>query len=359
MKAKIELNPFGKSEIKDYDKICKKLGVGKFEKFLPQLRNPPIFMKRGLVYGEKDFSKIAEAIKKKKRFALLTGLMPSGKFHIGHMALAQQIIYYQKLGAEIYIVVADVESYLTRGISFKQARETAIEEYILNYIALGLKPTKCKIYFQSDGGKEYNLLSKIVANKTTLNELKCVYGDLDTGKIMSIFTQVADILYPQMNKPIPTIVPVGFDQLPHINITRDITKKIGKYILPSATLQKFIPGLGGGKMSSSDPSSYVALTDTPKDITKKINGAFSGGQETLSEHRKKGGNPEVDVPFQYLKFLFEESDDQLKKLEKDYRSGKLLTGELKKYTITKINSFLKAHQTRRKKARSSFNKFFN
>jgi tryptophanyl-tRNA synthetase len=356
---KAEIDPWGKGGVKNYDKICKDLGVGKFEKFAKKLSKPPMCIKRGLVYGEKDFSKIAEAIKKKKRFALLTGLMPSGKFHLGHMALAQQIVYYQSLGAEIYIVVADVESFLTRGISFEEARKIAIEEYVLNYIALGLKPSKCKIYFQSEGGNEYNLLGKIVANKTTLNELKCVYGDIDTGKMVSVFTQVADILYPQIKKSIPTVVPVGFDQLPHVNLTRDIAKKLGKYILPSGTFHKFMPGLKGGKMSSSDPSSYIALTDGPKEVAKKINKyAFSGGQETLELHRKKGGNPDVDVSFQYLKFMFEESDAKLKQLEKDYRSGKLLTGELKKYTIEKINKFLKSHQAKRIKARKSFKRFF-
>jgi tryptophanyl-tRNA synthetase len=352
------IDPWGKGGIKDYDKVCKNLGVGKFKRFAKALPDPPLFMKRGMVYGEKDFSKIAESIKKKKPFALLTGLMPSGKFHIGHMALAQQIIYYQKLGAKIYILVADIESFLTRGISFAEARKIAIDEYITNYIALGLKSKNCKIYFQSTEGAEYQTLTKVVAKHTTLNEMRSIYGNIEPNKIVSSLTQVGDILYPQLEKPLPTIVPVGFDQLPHINLTRDIASRIKEYdfLLPSATFHKFMPGLNGGKMSSSDPNSYIALTDSPNEVKRKINAAFSGGQVTLEEHRKKGGNPDVDIAFQYLKLMFEEDDKKLAQLEKNYRSGKLLTGELKKYAIEKITVFLKQHQAKRAKA--NLKKFF-
>jgi tryptophanyl-tRNA synthetase len=61
-------------------------------------------------------------------------------------------------------------------------------------------------------------------------------------------------------------------------------------------------------MSASVDSSSIKLTDTPKQILKKIQTyAFSGGQETLEEHRAKGGNPEIDVPYQYLSFFLEVS----------------------------------------------------
>ena len=111
-------------------------------------------------------------------------------------------------------------------------------------------------------------------------------------------------------------------------------------------------------MSSSDPTSFIAMTDSPEEVKNKINKyAFSGGQETLELHRKKGGNPDVDVSFQYLKMMFEEDDKKLAKIEEDYRSGKLTTGELKKYTIEKINNFLKKHQEARKKAEKEIPKF--
>ena len=85
--------------------------------------------------------------------------------------------------------------------------------------------------------------------------------------------------------------------------------------------------------------------------------AFSGGQATLEEHRKKGGNPDVDVSYQWLRMLFEPDDKKLKKIYDDYRSGKLLTGELKQILIEKINSFLKEHQKKREQAKKQLDKF--
>ena len=77
----------------------------------------------------------------------------------------------------------------------------------------------------------------------------------------------------------------------------------------------------------------------------------------LEEHRKKGGNPDIDVSFQYLRMLFEPDDKKLEKIYKDYKSGKMLTGELKEILINKINAFLKEHQKKRKEAAKKIDQF--
>ena len=111
-------------------------------------------------------------------------------------------------------------------------------------------------------------------------------------------------------------------------------------------------------MSASDPMSYIALTDDTKTVEKKIKKyAFSGGGSTIKEHRKYGGNPDIDVSFQYLKFLFEPNDKKLKEIKEDYISGELLTGELKMILIEKINKFLKKHRKNREKAMNVINKY--
>ena len=82
----------------------------------------------------------------------MTGLMPSGQMHLGNKLTIDQIIYFQSLGADVYIAVADLESYATRGIGFKKAREIAINEYIVNYISMGIIILRLEIYlawFQS------------------------------------------------------------------------------------------------------------------------------------------------------------------------------------------------------------------
>jgi tryptophanyl-tRNA synthetase len=95
-----------------------------------------------------------------------------------------------------------------------------------------------------------------------------------------------------------------------------------------------------------------------KEVETKIKKyAFSGGQATTEEHRKKGGNPDVDVSYQYLKFFFEPDDGKLKRIHDDYKSGRLLTSELKEILIKKINEFLKKHQKKKKLAKENINKF--
>ena len=143
---------------------------------------------------------------------------------------------------------------------------------------------------------------------------------------------------------------------------RDMAGRIKtfKFLPISSTYHKFMPGLKGieTKMSSSDPFSYIAMTDSAKEVEDKIKKyAFSGGRDTLEEHRRKGGNPDVDVSFQYLKMFFEADDAKLKKIYDDYKSGKLLTSELKQILIEKINAFLKEHQRKRELAKKQTDKF--
>ena len=356
MKASID--PWNVKEVKDYNKLMKDLGVDSFHEHAKKLKDAPPPIRRGLVLGHKDFSKILHAIQNKQKFAILTGLMPSGNFHFGHMSLIQQVIYYQKLGAKIYLCVADLEAMLTRNFNKEQAREIAINEYLLNYLALGLSTKNLHFYFQTEGNSEYNNLSKLASAKTTYNEVRNIYGEISPAKLISALTQAADILLPQLEGIPLTLTPVGFDQLPHANFTRDIAGRMN-FSLPTFTFHKLIPGLQGvtTKMSSSKPESYIAFDDDEKTIAKKIyKYAFSGGQGTIEEHRKKGGNPDNDVSFQWLKYLFEEDDKKLEQLHHDYKTGKLLTSELKLILIEKIVNFLKQHNQRKEKARKDVDK---
>jgi len=161
-------------------------------------------------------------------------------------------------------------------------------------------------------------------------------------------------------KNIPCLIPLAVDQDPHFRVARDVYPKLG-YYKPSIIHGMFLPPLSGvsGKMDSSGKGAEaIFTTDSPEIVEMKIKKyAFSGGQSTIKEHREKGGNPDIDVSFQYLKMMFEPDDRKLKKIEEDYRNGNLLTGELKEYLINKINKFLKKHQLERKKAEKDIGKF--
>lgn len=358
-----------KGEI-NYDKLIKDFGLSPLKQ-LPEVFNKELLFRRKIIFAHRDIQRILEAARDKKKFVMMTGLMPTGKFHIGHAILAKQFLFYQNLGAKIYIAVADLEAYNTRGQSLEQSRKIAIEEYITNYIALGLKPQNCQIYFQSERSKDskksnaYYRLQNLLAKHSTFNEFKAVYGAITPGKMLSSLLQASDMLHPQLSEfegQCPVLVPVGIDQDPHLRLARDISRRIKnpKLTQLSSTYHLFAPGLRADKMSASDPNSFIALTDDPKTVKTKINKyAFSGGQPTLEEHKNKGGNPDVDVSFQYLRMLLEPNDKKLEQLRTDYKSGKLTTGELKAYTIEKLNKFLAEHQKKREKAKSQVDKFLD
>jgi len=368
-----KINPWGSEDVKDYDKLAKEFGIQPFKPLLKRIKRPHLLMRRGMVFGHRDFDKILSSVKK-EGYAMMTGLMPSGRFHIGHKILADQIIYHQQvLGAKIFVCVADIEAYNMRLNDMKELRRVAIEEYLVNYIALGLKPKNCDFYFQSERSKNpdqanaFYRLAGMSARKTTFNEMKAIYGEISPAKVMSVMTQVADIIHPMLPEFggfKRVVIPVGVDQDPHIRLSRDITSRFTEEYafpsLPSSTYHRFLKGLKGGKMSSSDPYSYIALTDDPKDVKKKImKYAFSGGRGSVKEHREKGGVPEVDVSYQYLYSQFEPDDKKIKKIHDDYNSGKMLTGELKQILIEKLEKFLIEHQKKREKAKGMVNKFLD
>jgi len=346
----------------NYNKLIKEFGINPMPK-LPSVFNENILFKRKIVFAQRDFDRILSAIKNKKKFVMMTGLMPSGKFHLGHAILAQQMIFYQKLGAKIYIAAADLEAYNTRQKSLEELRKIAIEQYLKNYIAIGLNPKNCDFYFQSERSKEYkksNAYYRLASNFSryaTFNEFKAVYGEISPGKMNASLLQASDMFHSQLpefeGNPLPVLIPVGSDQDPHIRLARGIGSRYKdyKFMQLSSSYHIFLPGLkGGGKMSSSDESSFIAMDDSPKQVENKIKKyAFSGGRATLKEHKEKGGNPDVDVSYQYLSF-FEENEIRLKKIHDNYKSGSLLTSELKQILIDKLNKFLKEHQERKEKA---------
>jgi len=225
-------------------------------------------------------------------------------------------------------------------------------------IAVGFNPKKTHFIVDTrHAGIMYPEAIK-VAKKLTFSTIKASFGFNESNNVGSIFytaMQAVPAFLPSVlkNKKIPCLIPHAVDQDPHFRITRDILPKLG-HLKPASIQCSFLPPLTGseGKMSSSEEVKGILSTDTPGEVKNKINKyAFSGGRDTIEEHRKLGGNTEVDVSFQYLKYLFEEDDKKLGEIEKDYKLGKLSTGELKKYTIEKINKFLEEHQKRRKNAK--------
>jgi len=357
------MDPWTVSEIGDYEKLMAEFGMEPFEKY--SLRFDDMrYIRRGIIFGHRDFGRIVEAMDRKRPYAMMTGLMPSGNFHIGHKMVADEIIWFQEHGAEVFICAADIESYLMRDVGFKEAKKIAVKEYLTNYIALGLRKKRLHFWFQSDYVNEYYRLRDMAAKRVTFNELSAIYGELSPGKIVSVLTQVADILHPQLPElggPKPVVVPVGADQDPHIRLTRDIASRLNakredgkvdmRCIPPSSTYHKFASGLTGGKMSSSDLKSHIALSEDPESAKKKIMSAKTGGRTTVEEQKRLGGEPEKCVIYELYLYHLIDDDIELARIYNECKTGKLLCGEDKRNCAALLAKFLTNHQKRRSRAR--------
>src|SRR3989344_2900409 len=258
-------NPWEVSGEINYEKLIKEFGLSPLKE-LPKIFNEEVAYRRKIIFAHRDIQRILEAIKNKKKFVMMTGLMPTGKCHLGHLMIINQMVFFQKLGAKIYIAVADLEAYNARSQSLEESKKIA-KEYLLNYAARGLDLKKCDIYFQSERSKNakksnaYYRLQNILARHITFNEFKAVYGEISPGKMLASLLQASDMLPPQLPEfegPLSVVVPVGIDQDPHVRLARDMAQRIKewKFLPLSSTYHTFLPGLKGGKMSSSDPQSF-------------------------------------------------------------------------------------------------------
>lgn len=438
---KLNIDPWSSTQSTDYSRIIDQFGLSNFNNLT--LPNPSHLHRRGIVFAHRDFDLILNAQKTGDSFGVLTGLMPSGRMHLGHSMVIEQVKWLQKLGGDVTIAVADLESQATRGINLTRGRKIALEEYIANYAALGLDSDSTDVYFQSSRSQVQRLGFQL-GTRTNLSEFESIYGfkgDTNLAHIQAPMVQVGDILHPQTEEfggLRPIVVPVGVDQDPHLRLTRGIASKSnwfnlkdntgpgiliglsvqednaellgqqpngridkgkvaeifnmivqsltdlgfsdinsnpkqGTIVVPSATkkdmtairmkllnLERKLGGLGllapsstyhhfavgltGQKMSSSKPKTTIFLDDDISTITKKIKRAYSGGQSTIEEHRRLGGNPDVDVAYQYLMYFFETDDDYLSEINKDYRNGKILAGEMKQICVDKASEWMMNHQ---------------
>ena len=353
----------------DYNKLIKEFGVSKLDnKILAALKKRTgelhHLLRRQVFFAHRDLEFALKEHEKKNLF-LYTGCGPSGPIHMGHLMVWQFTKWLQdKLGVELWFQFTDDEKFvLKKDRSFEDIQRYTYEN-MLDVIALGFDPKKTHFLIDT---KHANLIypeAIKVAKKITYSTVKSVFGfgnDTNIGLIFFTAMQAVPSFLPSIlkNKKMACLIPHAIDQDPHFRISRDVIPKLG-YPKPASIQCVFLPSLEGaaekGKLSSSEGVA-IYTTDDEKTVKKKINKyAFSGGRDTIEEHRKKGGNPDIDVAYQWLVF-FEQDDKKLKKIYKDYKSGKLLSGKLKQILIDKLNEILKEHQKNREKAKKQLDKF--
>ncbi len=351
------IDPWSSELPDDYKKIITKFGLEKFN--VNDFPEPNVLMKRGVVFAGRDLKRISDAIKHKRPYYVLTGIMPSSKkIHFGTKSVIDNVSYFQQHGAKTFVCIADVESLVSRGVSLEDAKKRALNFHIPMYIALGLDPKKTIFYFQSENKKVIHL-SYEFAGKITLNEYRAVYGNANPARIVSSLTQMGDILFPQLDEPMSGIIPVGIDQDPHIRLTRDVVAryKKRKFVTPSSLYTKFLPSLDGSiKMSKSKPEGSVFLPADHKKTCKQLKRALTGGRESIDSQRKLGGNPDECMIFEFYKQHLIQDDKKLEEVKLNCKRGNLLCGECKKMACELMDNFLSDLEKKFEKARDNIDK---
>lgn len=333
------IDPYGSELVKDYVKTVKDFGLQPFTS--SSFPNPNYLMRRGIVFAGRDLNIIAKCIKEKKPFYALSGIMPTNEtIHLGTRLVIENLKYFQSQGATTYILIADLEAQAARGVPLEEGRKRALNFHIPAYLALGLDPKKTIFYFQSENLEVIHFAYE-ASKKITLNEFKAIYGNASPGRIMSAVTQIGDILYPQFKERMPGIIPVGIDQDPHIRLSRDVVNRMKnkKFFPPSSIYHKYTPSLNGKmKMSKSEPLSSISI---PEDnFKKKIMKAVTGGRATLEEHKRLGAEVEKCMVFELLKQHLIKDDKELNTIYKEYKSGKMSSGEIKLLAVEKMTEFM-------------------
>jgi tryptophanyl-tRNA synthetase len=285
---------------------------------------------------------------------ILSGMRPTGKLHLGHWAgaLENWVALQNDGGYSNYHLVADYHV-LTTNLDSSHIFQYTIE-MILDWLAAGIDPERSPIFRQSQVKEhsELHLIFSMLITQPRLERnptLKEQVRDMSLGPISYGFLgypvlQAADILLYKGE-----VVPVGEDQLPHVEITREIARDFNRqygavFPEPEGKVTKFprLPGLDGRKMSKSLDNA-VLLSDSPNEVERKMKKAVTDPQKI-----RKGdpGRPDICLVFMYHQ-KFNPAEEQ--EIRRGCESGQLGCVDCKRRAAEKVNEFLTPFRERRKR----------
>lgn len=305
---------------------------------------------------------------------ILTGDRPTGRLHLGHYvgSLKRRVeLQNSENFDEIYILIADDQALTDNADNPGKIRENIIN-VVLDYLSVGIDPSKSNICIQSALPALHSLTfyylnlvttARLSRNPTVKSEIQ-MRGFADEGLPTGFFTypvsQAADITAFNAN-----IVPVGEDQLPMLEQTREIVEKFNriygetlvmpKAMIPENETQRRLPGVDGKAKMSKSLGNCIYLSDSPAVIKKQINGKMYTDPQHLQI--SDPGHTEGNVVFTYLdafctdehfaEFLPEYAN--LDEMKDHYRRGGLGDGTCKKFLINVLEETLSPIRAERAK----------
>ena len=278
----------------------------------------------------------------KKR--ILSGMRPTGKLHIGHYTGALENWIKLQGEYENFHLIADYHV-LTTNLDTSEIYDNTIE-MVIDWLAAGLNPEESPIFRQSqikEHAELYLIFSMLITaarlerNPTVKEQVRDLnIENVTYGHLGYPVLQAADILLYKGEA-----VPVGEDQKPHVEISREIARRFNNqygnvFPEPEALLSNFarLPGLDGNAKMSKSLNNTILLSDEPETVEKKLRKAVTDPQKI---RRNDPGRPEVCLVFTYHKKF---NPAEVPEIEAGCRSGALGCVDCKLKCAAKINEFL-------------------
>lgn len=290
----------------------------------------------------------------KKR--ILTGDTPTGALHLGHYVGTLENRVKLQDEYETFIILADTHSLTTLSDTPQVIRGYA-HEVLLDNLAVGLNPEKVTFFLESDIPEIYELAAlfsmyvshaRALRNPTIKDEIrtKGLGEKYSLGFVNYPIYQAADILFVKAN-----LVPVGEDQVPHLEQTREIARKInqvgGKEIfpVPEALVGKVarLPGTDGQAKMGKSLGNAIMLSDDAQTVKEKVMKMYT---DPTRVHPTDPGHVEGNPVFVYLD-AFDQDKDKVADLKGRYEKGKVGDVELKEYLSKILNGLLDPIRERR------------
>jgi tryptophanyl-tRNA synthetase len=282
---------------------------------------------------------------------VLSGMRPTGKLHLGHLVgVLENWVELQKKH-NCFFLIADYHA-LTTNVDTSGIYENSIE-MLIDWLASGINPELSPLFRQSQVKEHAELhlifsmlisVSRLERNPTLKEQVRDLQLDNITyGHLGYPVLQAADILLYKGE-----LVPVGEDQLPHVEITRDIARRFNQvygevFPEPEPLLTEFarLPGLDGKRMSKS-LGNTILISDPSDEIKIKMKKAFTDPQKI---YKGDPGRPDICLVFTYHKKF---NPDEVPEIRKGCESGQLGCVECKARCAEKIIEFLRPIQEKRK-----------
>ncbi len=303
---------------------------------------------------------------------ILTGDRPTGRLHLGHyVGSLRRRVELQNSGEfdKIFVMIADAQALTDNADNPEKVRQNVIE-VALDYLSVGIDPTKTTIFIQSQVPELCELafyymnlvsVSRVQRNPTVKTEIKMrnFEQSIPVGFFCYPVSQASDITAFKA-----TTVPAGEDQAPMIELTREIVNRFNhiygptlvepEILLPTNAACMRLPGTDGKAKMSKSLGNCIYLSDTPKEVKKKVNSMYTDPEHLTID---SPGHLEGNCPFIYLDaFSRDEHFERylpdyknLQELKDHYTRGGLGDGTVKKFLINVLEEELVPIRERRQK----------